>query len=108
MFRRTGVLVVVAVTAFLAGAFVNPGTDAEAQAMNHVYELRTYTASDGKLDELLARFRGGEIDLFPQARHGERRLLGSAGRAPLREHAGVYRQARQPRGRERLVERIRR
>ena len=64
MFRETGVLVVVTVTAFLAGAFVNPRTDAEAQAMNHVYELRTYTASDGNLDELLARFRGGEIDLF--------------------------------------------
>jgi hypothetical protein len=48
-----------AVTAFPAGS-----KDAEAQAMNHIYRLRTYTASDGKLDELLTRFRGGEIDLF--------------------------------------------
>jgi len=64
MLRNTGLLVLVAVTAFLAGAFVNPRTGAEAQAMGHVYELRTYTAPAGKLDELLARFRGGEIDLF--------------------------------------------
>ena len=33
-----------------------------------IYELRTYHASAGKRDALLARFRGHTLDLF--ARHG--------------------------------------
>lgn len=54
----------VAVGAFLAGLFVNPHKAAEAQAMNHVFELRTYTTSEGSLPELLERFGGGETQLF--------------------------------------------
>ena len=68
MRRRSGALVVVAVGAFLAGMFVNPYQAADAQAMNHVFELRTYTADDGELPKLLARFGGGETALFEK--HG--------------------------------------
>lgn len=68
MGRKSGVLVAVAAGAFLAGMFVNPYRAAEAQAMNHVYELRTYTAEEGQLPTLLARFGGGETALFEK--HG--------------------------------------
>jgi len=68
MGRKSGSLVVVAVGAFLAGMFVNPYRMADAQAMNHVYELRTYTTEEGQLPTLLARFGGGETTLFEK--HG--------------------------------------
>ncbi|HAC04310.1 MAG TPA: NIPSNAP family protein [Gemmatimonadetes bacterium] len=48
--------------------FVNPYRTADAQAMNHVYELRTYTTEEGQLPTLLARFGGGETALFEK--HG--------------------------------------
>jgi hypothetical protein len=38
------------------------------QAENRIYELRTYIATDGKLDNLLARFRDHTIKLFEK--HG--------------------------------------
>ncbi len=39
-----------------------------ACAQNRVYELRTYTCYEGKLDALKARFRDHTIDIFK--RHG--------------------------------------
>ena len=68
MGRKSGSLVAVAVGAFLAGMFVNPYRTADAQAINHVYELRTYTTEEGQLPTLLARFGGGETALFEK--HG--------------------------------------
>jgi hypothetical protein len=38
------------------------------QAENRIFELRTYTALDGKLDDLLARFRNHTVKLFEK--HG--------------------------------------
>jgi hypothetical protein len=38
------------------------------QAENRIYELRTYIATDGKLDNLLTRFRNHTIKLFEK--HG--------------------------------------
>lgn len=38
------------------------------QAENRIYELRTYVSPEGKLDNLLARFRNHTIKLFE--RHG--------------------------------------
>ena len=89
MIHKTGLLLLVAISAFLAGAFLNPSTNAEAQAMTHVYELRTYNSPDGKLNDLLARFGGGEIDLFHK--HG----MESVGywvpqEEPLSENTMVY------------------
>lgn len=37
---------------------------AQAQAANRVFELRTYTAPEGKLGELQARFRNHTIRIF--------------------------------------------
>ena len=37
---------------------------AQAQAANKVYELRTYTAPDGKLPDLNARFRNHTMRIF--------------------------------------------
>ncbi len=41
---------------------------AGAQGMDRVFELRTYTVAEGRLPALLARFGGGETDLFEK--HG--------------------------------------
>ena len=46
-----------------AGSLLQSGI-AQAQAAKHVYELRTYTAPDGKLGELHARFRDHTIQIF--------------------------------------------
>lgn len=40
----------------------------ELQATDRVFELRTYTAPEGKLDELLARFRNHTLRIFEK--HG--------------------------------------
>ncbi|HTQ37708.1 MAG TPA: NIPSNAP family protein [Pirellulales bacterium] len=53
--------------AFLAGR--SAGIAAmKAEAANRVFEIRTYTAEDGKLDALLARFRDHTCGLFEK--HG--------------------------------------
>src|SRR5258707_15808600 len=41
---------------------------ASAFAQNKVYELRTYTCNEGKLEDLKKRFREHTIEIF--ARHG--------------------------------------
>ena len=64
MIRKYAVTVCLVGLAFLAGLAVNHHALIEAQGMNRVYELRTYTAAEGKLPNLLARFGGGETDLF--------------------------------------------
>lgn len=55
-----------AILAFVAGIAVNEYSVVTAQN-NRVYELRTYTAAEGRLPNLLARFGGGEIELFHRA-----------------------------------------
>ena len=50
----------------LASALVASGS-ASAQA-THIYELRTYTATDGRLNDVLTRFRDHTVRIF--ARHG--------------------------------------
>lgn len=53
---------------------MNPVPEAEAsplaalQAADRVFELRTYTAPEGKLDDLLTRFRDHTVRIFD--RHG--------------------------------------
>ena len=46
-----------------AGSVLQSGI-AQAQAAKHVYELRTYTAPDGKLGDLHTRFRDHTIRIF--------------------------------------------
>ncbi len=52
---------------FAAGSW-HGSTTALAQSANRVYELRTYTAPDGKLPELQARFRNHTMRMFEK--HG--------------------------------------
>jgi len=53
----------VAIAAFLAGMFVRqPAVD--AQSPDRVFELRTYTTIDGRLDQLVVRHRDGAIPIF--------------------------------------------
>jgi hypothetical protein len=51
---------------FVAGQLLDSGS-AEAQARK-VFELRTYTSPDGRLEDLLARFRNDTLRIFEK--HG--------------------------------------
>ena len=55
-----------------AGSLLQSGI-AHAQAAKHVFELRTYTAPDGKLGELHARFRDHTVRLF--TKHGMKSVI---------------------------------
>jgi hypothetical protein len=55
-----------------AGSLLQSGI-AHAQAAKHVYELRTYTAPDGKLGELNSRFRDHTIRIFNK--HGMKSVI---------------------------------
>lgn len=60
-------LLVVFVAGFVLGNVLDP-TPVAAQAGGRVFELRTYTASEGKLDALHARFRDHTLRIFQK--HG--------------------------------------
>ena len=55
-----------------AGSLMQFGI-AHAQAGKHVYELRTYTAPEGKLGELNSRFRDHTIRIFNK--HGMKSVI---------------------------------
>jgi hypothetical protein len=62
--------VAIALTVFAAGFLVGQvfdGGNAEAQGRK-VFELRTYTSPDGRLNDLLARFRNDTLRIFEK--HG--------------------------------------
>ncbi len=69
--HRSSVLLIAA-GAFVAGlaahAAFAAAPAASAQAANRVFELRTYTTPEGKLDALNARFRDHTVRLFQK--HG--------------------------------------
>ena len=69
--RKRFVLAGVAVVfgaGFMLGSITQGIQDAQAQSATRVFELRTYTAPEGKLVNLQARFRDHTMDLFEQ--HG--------------------------------------
>jgi hypothetical protein len=66
-FRSTTFAVVVFSAGFVLGHVFDGGTTANAQS-GKVFELRTYTAPEGKLPNLLARFRDHTLRIFE--RHG--------------------------------------
>lgn len=72
MLIHRGSVLLVAAAAFIAGVFVHamlaPAPVVAAQSANRVFELRTYTAPEGKLGELNARFRDHTLALFKK--HG--------------------------------------
>lgn len=68
MWLKYGVTAGIVAIAFASGIVVGHGTRVEAQAGGRVFELRTYTAPDGKLDALKSRFRDHTTRIFE--RHG--------------------------------------
>ena len=58
-----GASTVIFLAGMSAGSLLQSGV-AHAQAAKHVFEVRTYTAPDGKLGELHARFRDHTIRIF--------------------------------------------
>ncbi len=80
-------------TAFVAGFAargVMPGESAaHAQAAARVFELRTYTPAEGKLDLLHARFRNHTLRIFQ--RHGMTNVwYGKPMDAPLSQTTLIY------------------
>ena len=55
-----------------AGSLLQSGV-AHAQAAKHVFEVRTYTAPEGKLGELHARFRDHTVRIFNK--HGMKSVV---------------------------------
>jgi hypothetical protein len=76
MLKHTSFVIGAAAVIFAAGfslGSIRDGGIAHAQAGKHVYELRTYTAPEGKLGELNSRFRDHTIRIFN--RHGMKSVL---------------------------------
>jgi hypothetical protein len=76
MLKHTFVMAAAATAIFGAGFSLGGARQsgiAHAQAGAHVYELRTYTAPEGKLGELNSRFRNHTIRIFNK--HGMKSVL---------------------------------
>ena len=88
--KRRGVALLA--TVFAGGIVLGQalGGPAHAQSGGSVFELRTYTANEGKMEGLLDEFRGYAARIFE--RHGMEnvRLLGPDRRPALRGHPVIY------------------
>jgi hypothetical protein len=74
---------------FVIGLTVNSHSVVQAQAAPRVYELRTYTAPDGKLGELHTRFRDHTLRIFQRLGMTNVIYL-SPMDAPLKDNTLVY------------------
>jgi hypothetical protein len=89
MVRRVGIVAGVVAAAFCAGLFVGESRGLQAQTKNRIFEVRTYTAADGKLDAVVKRFRDPEKALFEK--YGMPAVFYStAAEAPRSENTFVY------------------
>ncbi len=68
MYKRIGFVVLLGVMASAAYLYTAELPKSSAHGDERVYELRTYTTNDGKLDELHMRFRNHTNTLF--VKHG--------------------------------------
>ena len=67
MLKNTRFVLGASAAIFVAGfalGSLQPGVVAHAQTDKRVFELRTYTAPEGKLGELQARFRNHTVKIF--------------------------------------------
>ena len=91
MLKKVLTVAALAVT-FLAGFMMRgavPGEPVVHAQGNKVFELRTYTAADGKLDLLHARFRNHTLKFFQK--HGLTSVLyGKTLDAPLSQNTMLY------------------
>jgi hypothetical protein len=77
------------ILAIAAGSFWLGRTSAHAQTKDRVFELRTYTAEDGKLEALHARFRDHTTKIFQK--HGMTNVgYWSPADEPLAKNTLVY------------------
>jgi hypothetical protein len=67
-FRRIVFTAFVFTVGAIAGRMIGPDPVASAQQKSRVFEIRTYTTNEGKLDALNARFRDHTTTIFK--RHG--------------------------------------
>jgi hypothetical protein len=93
MVRNTRAAALLGISAFALGWAVSDRGDlvtaAEAQAAHRVFELRTYTAAPGRLDDLNARFADHTVQLFE--RHGMTNIgYFTPQDAPLSESTLIY------------------
>jgi hypothetical protein len=92
MVKTTGLMLAGATAVFVAGVAV--GSTMQNLAVAHaqsgkVYELRTYTAPDGKLGDLHARFRNHTMRIFDK--HGMKSVAYfSPQDAPLSQNTLIY------------------
>jgi NIPSNAP len=92
MVNKTGLMLAGAVAIFVAGIAI--GSTMENLAVAHaqsgkVYELRTYTAPEGKLGDLHARFRNHTMRIFDK--HGMKSVAYfSPQDAPLSQNTLIY------------------
>jgi hypothetical protein len=92
MVRKTGLMLAGATAIFVAG--FTAGSVTENAAVVHaqsgkVYELRTYTAPEGKLGDLHARFRNHTMRIFDK--HGMKSVgYFSPQDAPLSQNTLIY------------------
>ncbi len=83
-------------TGFALGRVLPPVVAASAQAPARIFEIRTYTANDGKLADLHARFRNHTVQLFEK--HGMTNVgYWSPEDAPLSSNTLIYILAHQSR-----------
>jgi hypothetical protein len=64
MVQRYVLQICLIVAIFLLGFWLGKTTQGHAEGKGRIFELRTYTASEGKLDALHARFRNHTTQLF--------------------------------------------
>jgi NIPSNAP len=68
MIRKALYTAAIFTAGLVAGVSMKSAPVVHAQAANRVFEIRTYTAADGKLDALKSRFRDHTVKLFEK--HG--------------------------------------
>ena len=75
--------------AFGAGVLVGRGVPLTAQAKNRIFEIRTYTTNQGRLDALVKRMRDKEAKLFEKSGMKDIGFFVAA-EAPQSENTYVY------------------
>ena len=74
---------------FISGYWFGQTTNGRAETANRVFEIRTYTANEGKLEALHARFRNHTTKLFE--RHGMTNIgYWSPKEGPLAQNTLIY------------------
>jgi hypothetical protein len=87
--RLTALSIGMLAAGFALGAALRPGSVVSAQSQKRVFEIRTYTANEGKLLDLHARFRNHTLRFFEK--HGMKNVgYWSPQDAPLSQNTLIY------------------